>query len=76
LVLSYNKEKLKKWNRIRLIPKENININLNLGTVLLDVSMNRFFKLKTIKKIIEIRFLIEYNFCPIFVTEELSSWNY
>jgi hypothetical protein len=37
---------------------------------LLEVSLNKFFKLKTIKKIIEIRFLNEYSLRPIFVEEE------
>jgi hypothetical protein len=59
----------KNWNGTRIIPNENIIIKINLDTILPEVSTIKFFKFKTIKKIIEIEFLNESNLCPIFIKE-------
>lgn len=57
------------------MPVENMNIKVNLGTVFLEISMNGFFKFKTIKKIIKARFLAEYNLCPIFIIKYFITEN-
>jgi hypothetical protein len=51
----------------KLDPEENIDLSIDLTTLKFKARMNRFFKLSTVKKIIEIRFMKEYGVCPIVI---------
>jgi hypothetical protein len=44
---------MKKWKmpNYKLTPSENIDVTINLGTVILNLSVNRFLKLSSIKRI-------------------------
>jgi hypothetical protein len=59
----------KKEDSTKLIPIENIDVNINLRTVILDIPMNRVFMIRIIKKICQVRFLNEYNLYPFFKVE-------
>jgi hypothetical protein len=50
----------------RLNPEENIDVFIDLMTINFNARMNRFFKLSTVKKVIQARFMKEYKVCPIF----------
>jgi uncharacterized protein YpiB (UPF0302 family) len=36
---------IKSWESVKLQPNENLNVNINFGSVKLEVSMNRFFQI-------------------------------
>jgi hypothetical protein len=50
-------------------PEENINIIVNLKTVIMYLCVNRFLKLSSLKKIVRERFLKEYNKSSVFEDE-------
>jgi hypothetical protein len=50
----------------RLDPEENVDIMVDLMTIKFQARMNRFFRIATVERIIEIRFMKEYGMCPIF----------
>jgi hypothetical protein len=50
-----------------------MSTNLTFGTVVFNISMNRFFKLKTIKKIVKVKLLKDYNLYLVFITD--GFWN-
>jgi hypothetical protein len=58
----------------RIIPEENIEMMIDLNIIIFKTNMNRFFKLSTVKKIIENRFMKEYKMRLIF--KDLSSTMY
>jgi hypothetical protein len=47
-------------------PEENMDISVDLKTIKFNVRMNRCLKIASVEKIIEERFMKEYNLCPVF----------
>jgi hypothetical protein len=47
-------------------PEENIDVEIDLKTIRFKARINRFLKIATVEKIIEVRFMKEYGICPVF----------
>jgi hypothetical protein len=63
------RKKRSKVPNYQFIPEDNINIIVNLMTDVMQLSVNRFLKLSSLKKIIREKFLKKYNKSPVFEDE-------
>jgi hypothetical protein len=54
---------------LKFQPEENVNVVINLKTVMKYLSVNRFLKLSSLKKIVRERFLKEYEKSAVFEDE-------